>query len=203
MTILSDGEIRAEIDEGILKVTPEPEDIQFQPASLDLRLGTSFRRVMSGHSYLVDPRRSASDRHKTLPLFGAVTVPVGDKYGFRIGPQEFVLATTLEEVALPPGIVGRVDGRSSIGRLGLSVHITAGFIDPGFRGQITLEMYNFNEEHTLVLYPGQRICQISFERMGRSAVRPYGTHKSKYQGQTGATPSRIEEDEENETERTS
>lgn len=136
----------------------------------------------------------------------------GKAFPYELKPKEFVLATTEEKVGVSTAFVARVEGRSSLGRLGLSVHSTAGYIDPGFAGQITLELTNHTNK-TILLYPGMKICQIAFELLVHPSVRYYGHPElnSKYQGQKGAQGSKIHKDfyldniqlHENEPERTS
>lgn len=148
--------------------------VQVQPASIDLRLGDSW----------IDP--STMGRGK-IPESGLLLEP---------GHDNFILGETMEYIRLPHHIVGRVDGRSSLGRMGLRVHSTAGFIDPGFEGIITLEI-DLVGSKPLYLRPGMRVCQVSLHKMDRPARRPYGaaTRKSKYQGSTTVTPSRLEQDD--------
>jgi len=182
----NDTAIRAKHASGELVIDPPPEDIQFQPASLDLRLGNEFfvfHRPL-GRPEVIQP----IDPEEGFP----------EKWGERIVADEFVLvddfilATTLETVRVPADWVARVEGRSSLGRLGLIVHATAGFVDPGFEGQITLEMFNLNPR-PIRLRAGMRICQLAFETMSGPPARPYGHPelRSKYQGQRGVTPSRL------------
>jgi len=122
-------------------------------------------------------------------------VTIEDEEPFIIQPGTFVLASTLESVTLPDDIVARVDGRSSLGRLGLLVHATAGYVDPGWTGKLTLELSN-QSQMPIALYYGMKVSQISFLRMSTPVDRPYGSESlaSKYQGQTGPTPSRIFQD---------
>lgn len=169
-----------------LVVDPVPEDVQFQPASLDLRLGPGFRVYKT-------PLRGALG---VMPLDPRTAHPMewlegNDDASFIVEPGAFVLGTTVERVRIPRQIVARVEGKSSLGRLGLIVHATAGFIDPGFEGNITLEMYNL-APRPILLSAGMRICQLSFDKVEGTVERPYGhpALKSKYQGQTGVTPSR-------------
>jgi len=165
-------------------------DLQIQPASVDLRLGDTF---------MVYPRDGIPQNVYTNEIVDGLMEPLTlppDSSGFTLfpGSQYFCLATTMEYVALPIDLVARVDGRSSLGRLGLRVHSTAGFIDPGFQGCITLEM-DVVGRNPIVLNPGMRVCQISFDRLDTPSRRPYGPARgSKYQGQTTTTPSRIGED---------
>lgn len=180
--ILSDTTIRSYLSRGELRIDPIEPDAQVQPASVDLRLGNHFL-VLERHKvpyidpFLNEPR-----------LYTEYEVDNGDV--FTLHPNQLVLATTAEEIELPSHLVGRVDGKSSLGRLGLLVHSTAGFVDPGFHGQITLELSNV-AGLPIGLRPGMFIAQISFMIMDRDAERPYGhpDRNSKYQGQRGATVS--------------
>jgi dCTP deaminase len=172
-----------------LVVYPPPEDIQFQPASLDLRLGNQFK-------WFEAPTDSGSlDPTVSYPKewVGTCTVPhvEGAEAFYMLEPGVFTLATTLEAVRMPSDLVARVEGKSSLGRLGLIIHATAGFIDPGFKGNITLEMMNLSPR-PIALKIGMRICQLSFEKVDGRVERPYGHPSlgSKYQGQQGVTESR-------------
>jgi dCTP deaminase len=187
MTVLSDGEIRAEFDEGVIGIDPEPDwDVQLQPASIDLRIGYSFRCYKLG----MPPERRILDLRegKANDFMSGYMLKEGERFVLDPRPAHtsFALATTMERITVPLGMVARVDGRSSYGRLGLMVHSTAGFIDPGFSGQITLELGNIGF-WPIALHPGDRVCQVSFHRLGKSARQGY---KGKYQGQMGATPSK-------------
>jgi dCTP deaminase len=184
--ILSDRDIRARLAQGDLKIGPlEDEALQIQPASVDVRLGDEFIVYRPSQVACLDPRdpgtlQAASER---------VTVAPGQ--GFILHPGGFGLGTTIERVAIPPDLVATVDGRSSIGRLAVVVHATAGFIDPGFRGQITLELSNIGPI-PVRLYPGMRVAQIVLHQLSSSADRPYGPERgSAYQDQSGPQSSRI------------
>ncbi|MEA2123549.1 MAG: dCTP deaminase [Solirubrobacteraceae bacterium] len=179
---VSDGTLRRLVDEGRLVVDPwDPEMVQ--PASIDLRLGDSFR-VFSNH------RITAIDLREVPPnLTEEVTIGEGDP--FVIHPGEFCLGRTLERVELPDDLVARVEGKSSLGRLGLIVHATAGFVDPGWSGTLTLELNNLTRV-PIKLYAGLPIAQLSVMALDRAAERPYGSPElgSHYQGQIAATESR-------------
>jgi dCTP deaminase len=182
-SVLSDATIRDLIESGRIVIDPfDPSMIQ--PASVDIRLGNSFR-VFHNHRIqsidLGDPPRDLTEH---------VEIDVADGT-FVIHPGEFVLGTTQEYVEIPEDIVCRIEGKSSIGRLGLVVHATAGFVDPGFQGTLTLEIANFNSV-PIVLRPGLFICQLSFMALDRAAERPYGHPElgSHYHGQREATESR-------------
>jgi dCTP deaminase len=181
-SVLSDGTIRRLVDEG--RIVIEPWDpLMVQPASVDLKLGSSFR-VFHNHRIqvidLADPPQGLTEK-----------LEISDDEPFVIHPNEFVLGRTEEHVELPDDVVARIEGKSSLGRLGLIVHATAGFVDPGFRGTLTLEITNFNSV-PIVLRPGQPIAQLSFMTLDQPAQRPYGHPElgSHYHGQVDATESR-------------
>ncbi len=186
IVILSDRELRARLDDGSIVIDPlyDPE-LQIQPASIDLRLDHKFVVYKVAHVPCIDPR----DPKTVEGYTETIDVPDGD--AFVLQPGEFALGSTMERVRVPPDLVARVEGRSSIGRLAVVVHATAGFIDPGFEGQITLELGNLGR-CAVKLYPGMRLSQIVFHQLTSPAMRPYGPdRKSKYQGQGGPVPSRI------------
>jgi dCTP deaminase len=182
--VLSDGTIRELVEAGRIGIDPwDPALVQ--PASVDLRLGDSFR-VFHNH------RASAIDLRDPPTGLTEEVVIEGDE-SFVIHPGEFCLGRTLEWVELPDDIVARIEGKSSIGRLGLIVHATAGFCDPGWRGTLTLELNNLTRV-PIKLYPGLLIAQLSFMGLDRPAQRPYGSPElgSHYQGQRAATESRYQ-----------
>ncbi len=184
--ILSDRSIREALAAGRIVVDPLDEDC-IQPSSIDLKLGRSFR-VFRNHTLgHIDVKRDLSEL-TTLVSIGA------DDECFILHPGEFVLGATLEWVAVPDDLVARLEGKSSLGRLGLLIHSTAGFVDAGFRGQLTLELSNV-ANLPITLYPGMRIGQVSFQQMTTPAERPYGSGSlgSKYLGQRGPVPSRYRE----------
>jgi dCTP deaminase len=183
-SVLSDGTIRRLVDEGQIVIAPwDPRMVQ--PASVDLKLGTSFR-VFHNHRIqvidLADPPQGLTE-----------PVEVAPDDLFVIHPNEFVLGRTEERVEMPADLVARIEGKSSLGRLGLIVHATAGFVDPGFQGTLTLEITNFNSV-PIVLRPGLPIAQLSFMTLDQAAERPYGHPDlgSHYQRQVDATESRYE-----------
>ena len=183
VTVLSDRTIKQELAAGRLVI--DPLDAQLiQPASVDLRLDRSFRVFRVTDRPFIDVRQPVDD------LTDLVTI--GPDQPFIIRPGMLCLASTIESVTLPDDIVARVDGKSSLGRLGLLVHATAGYVDPGWTGCLTLELSN-QSQMPIALYYGMRIGQISFLRLTTPVDRPYGSPElgSKYQGQTGPTPSRI------------
>jgi dCTP deaminase len=180
--LLSDGDIRAEIRAGRVGLQPYDEEM-VQPSSVDVRLDRWFR-VFENHKYAqIDPRLEQPDLTRLIE-------PEGDE-PFVLHPGEFVLGSTYETVTLPDDIAGRLEGKSSLGRLGLLTHSTAGFIDPGFSGHVTLELSNV-ATLPILLYPGMKIGQLCLIRLSSPAEFPYGSTKvgSRYQGQRGPTPSR-------------
>ena len=186
MTVLSDRSIREELAAGRLIIDPFFDDA-IQPASVDLHLDRSFRVFRITRRPYVDVREPMDDLTEIVEL--------QDDEPFIVQPGTFVLGTTLETVTLPEDLVARVDGKSSLGRLGLLVHATAGYVDPGWTGKLTLELSN-QSQMPIALYCGMKIAQISFLRMSTPVERPYGSPGlgSKYQGQTGPTPSRAYQD---------
>jgi dCTP deaminase len=182
MPVLSDATIRELVN--AQKIIIEPwESANVQPASVDLRLGDSFRVFHNHRATSIDLRNPPSN------LTEEVVMPPGAP--FVIHPGEFALGRTLEYVELPDDIVARIEGKSSLGRLGLIVHATAGFCDPGFQGTLTLELNNLTRV-PILLHPGLAIAQLSFMTLDRPAERPYGSPGlgSHYQGQRAATESR-------------
>jgi dCTP deaminase len=183
--ILSDYDIIERIAKGSIVIEPSLEAQSVQPSGVDFTLGDEFAtfraaRYGSLESEVIDPKRDN-------PL---IYFTYSDCYIMQ--PNEFLLGTTVETIKIPDDLVARVEGRSSIGRLGLTVHSTAGYIDPGFEGQITLELTN-HTNRPWCLYPGMRICQIIFEELKSPAIRPYGHQdlNSKYQKQKGVQGSLI------------
>ena len=180
--ILSDRSIRKALESGRIVIDPLEEGA-VQPSSVDLRLGSSFR-VFRNHTLgHIDVKQDLSD------LTTLLKADPDDP--FILHPGEFVLGATLERVRLADDLVARLEGKSSLGRLGLLIHSTAGFVDPGFDGQLTLELSNV-ANLPITLYPGMRIGQISFQEMTSPADTPYGSGElgSKYHGQQGPVPSR-------------
>ncbi|MGA7226586.1 MAG: dCTP deaminase [Acidimicrobiia bacterium] len=184
--IYSDRSIREAIENGSIQIDPF-ESSFVQPSSVDLRVGQGFR-VFVNHRYgQIDPRHPQTDLTQL--------VDTGEDDPFMLHPGEFVLGSTLERIKLGNDVVARLEGKSSLGRLGLLIHSTAGFIDPGFQGHITLELSNV-ATLPIAIYPGMKIGQISFYQMTTEADVPYGSPQlgSKYQGQTGPTASRSHQD---------
>ena len=187
--ILSDRDLRERLERGDIKIEPLLDaGVQIQPASIDLRLGRDFQTFNFTQQALIDPMDPTSFAHSTT------LVHLGENESFIVHPGEFVLATTLERVEIPIDLVARLEGRSSIGRLGIVIHSTAGYIDPGFQGTITLEISNLGKL-AVRIYPGMRICQIAFEQMSSPVSENYGIRQSaKYQGQETTTVSRLFDD---------
>jgi dCTP deaminase len=182
MSVLSDGTIMRLVREGRIKIEPWDESL-VQPASVDLRLGDTFRVFHNHRASAIDLRQPPSNLTEE--------VRVGPDDPFVIHPGEFCLGRTLEWVELPDDIVARIEGKSSVGRLGLIVHATAGFCDPGWKGTLTLELNNLTRV-PIKLYAGLLIAQLSFMALDAPALRPYGHAQlgSHYQGQVEATESR-------------
>ncbi|MGI8614616.1 MAG: dCTP deaminase [Nocardioidaceae bacterium] len=180
--LLSDRDIRAEI--GARRVRLDPYDAEMiQPSSIDVRLDRFFR-VFENHRYPhIDPAVEQSELTREVE-------PVDDE-PFILHPGEFVLGSSYEVITLPDDIAARLEGKSSLGRLGLLTHSTAGFIDPGFSGHMTLELSNV-ATLPIKLYPGMKIGQLCFFRLSSPSEHPYGSavYGSRYQGQRGPTPSR-------------
>jgi dCTP deaminase len=180
--IFSDRDLKALIDEGRLVIDPyDPSAVQ--PSSIDLRVGNQFRVFANSRYPYIDVKQPMDDLTEV--------VEVTDDEPFILHPGEFVLGSTLERVALPDDVVGRLEGKSSLGRLGLLIHSTAGYVDPGFRGYLTLELSNV-ANLPITIYPGMRIGQLSIFRMTSPAENPYGSGAlgSKYLEQVGPTPSK-------------
>lgn len=190
MAILSDRDLRKLIrEEDAVKVDEGPEiseDLQIGPSSMDLRLGYEFGVLETRRVKAIDTRRM--DQYDDIKETRRVT----PDEGMVVHPGEFVLGTTLETLDVPNDLVARIEGRSSYARLGLIPHAAAGFVDPGFRGKITLEIQNLGNV-PITIYPEERFCQVVFETMTSEAENPYGDKKdSKYMDQTGATGSRLD-----------
>jgi dCTP deaminase len=189
--ILSDGDILGRLEEGDLVVEPlEDPSLQVQPASVDLRLGREFLEFQHANIPCIHP-----DSEQEVEEYVEETV-VEEGGEFILHPGDFVLGTTLERVGIPDDLIAHVEGRSSLGRLAVVVHATAGLADPGYRGQITLELSNLGTA-PVALTPGMRISQLTFTELKNPAQRPYGDERgSKYQGQSGPQASKIQGDRE-------
>ena len=180
--LLSDRDIRAEVESGRVRLEPY-EPTMVQPSSIDVRLDRFFR-VFENHRYPhIDPAQEQSELTREVES-------IGDE-PFILHPGEFVLGSTYEVVSLPDDVAARLEGKSSLGRLGLLTHSTAGFIDPGFTGHVTLELSNV-ATLPIKLYPGMKIGQLCFFRLTSPSEHPYGSEASgsRYQDQRGPTPSR-------------
>ena len=180
--VLSDRTIREHLASGRLVIDPYDPSL-VQPSSVDIRVSSQFRVFHNNRQPYIDVRRPLED-------LTDVVVMSGDE-PFILHPGEFVLGSTLERVAIPDDLVARLEGKSSLGRLGLLTHSTAGFIDPGFSGHVTLELSNV-ATLPIKLWPGMKIGQLCFFRLSSAAEFPYGSavHGSRYQGQRGPTASR-------------
>jgi dCTP deaminase len=180
--ILSDTTLREQLAAGRIVIEPFDEGC-VQPSSIDVKISGLFRVFRNHTARVIDVKEDMS----TLTEM----VEIDDDGVFMLHPGEFVLGSTLERVAVPDDMVARIDGKSSLGRLGLIIHSTAGFIDPGFDGHITLELTNI-ATLPITLYPNMKVGQVSFMMMTSAADRPYGrgASGSKYFGQRGPTPSR-------------
>lgn len=189
MAILSDKTIKEYLEEGKIVIDPLKDEQQIQPSSVDMRLGDEFKFFKVIRKPYIDPK----DEEDIAEYMESSTVPEGE--AFIIHPNEFALATTQEYVKVPDDLVARVEGRSSMGRLGVTMHVTAGYVDPGFEGRITLEISNIGAM-PVALYPGQRVCQLVFETMTTPAELPYGHPKrnSKYMKQLKPESSRVKLD---------
>lgn len=180
--ILSDHTLREEVANGRILINPfVPENVQ--PSSIDLTVDRYFRVFRNHTARVIDVKENQEN------LTQLIEVDSDDC--FILHPGEFVLGATVERIGVPDDLVARIEGKSSLGRLGLLIHSTAGFIDPGFDGHITLELANV-ANLPITIYPGMKIGQVSFLRMTTPADNPYGSVAvgSKYQGQRGPTPSR-------------
>jgi dCTP deaminase len=180
--VLSDRTIRRLLEEGRIGIEPYDEEL-LQPSSVDVRADRLFRVFHNARYPYIDVKQPMEDLTEL--------VEVDEDEPFILHPGEFVLGSTLERITLPDDLVARLEGKSSLGRLGLLIHSTAGFIDPGWDGHVTLELSNV-ANLPITIYYGMKIGQLSFVQLSEPAERPYGTGVlgSKYQGQVGPTPSR-------------
>jgi dCTP deaminase len=180
--ILSDRDILREIEAGRLAIEPFEREC-VQPSSVDLHLGNQLLLFRNSHRPFIDVKQPVDE------LMEPHEVPYGES--FAVHPLEVLLASTYEAVTLPDDLVARLEGKSSLARLGLQVHATAGFVDPGWHGHLTLELSNVTK-FPILIYPGMKIAQISFMRMSSPVLVPYGSQRlhSKYQGERGPTASR-------------
>ncbi len=180
--ILSDRSLREQIAASRIVIDPLDESL-IQPSSIDVRISNLFRVFRNHTAGVIDVKQDLTALTELVEIDG--------DEAFMLHPGEFVLGSTLERIAVPDDLVARIEGKSSLGRLGLLIHSTAGFIDAGFDGHITLELANV-ASLPITLYPGMKIGQVSFVQMTTPAENPYGSGAkgSKYQGQRGPTPSR-------------
>ena len=181
--ILTDRDIHLRIQKGDLRIEPlNAEDIQ--PASIDMKLASRLRIFSALPGQDIDPE-NPEQTAPTVPI----DIPPGEQ--FRLMPGQFILGSTIEKVWIPDDIVGRIEGKSSLGRLGLLIHATAGYVDPGWVGNLTLEIAN-GSANPILLRPTMRIAQLALLQATSRAERPYGSPSlnSRYQGQEEATPSR-------------
>ena len=180
--VLSDRTIRRLLQEGRIGIDPYAEEL-LQPSSVDVRVDRLFRVFRNSRYPFIDVKQEMEELTEL--------VEVEPDEAFILHPGEFVLGSTLERITLPDDLVARLEGKSSLGRLGLLIHSTAGFIDPGWDGHVTLELSNV-ANLPITIYYGMKIGQVSFVQLSEPAEHPYGTGElgSKYQGQIGPTPSR-------------
>ncbi len=191
---LCDRDIEAYLNKGKLKIEPQPEANAINGATVDVRLGNQFRTFREHTTPYIDlsgPKEEVSSALERV-MSDEIVLPEGE--AFFLHPGELALAVTLESVTIPDDLVGWLDGRSSLARLGLMVHVTAHRIDPGWQGQIVLEFYN-SGKIPLALRPGMTIGALSFETLTGPAARPYNRRQdAKYKNQQGAVASRINQD---------
>ncbi|WP_439025451.1 dCTP deaminase [Haloarchaeobius sp. DT45] len=189
--ILSDGDILRRLEAGDLAIEPLDDiELQVQPASVDLRLGREFLEFEHANIPCIHP----GSESEVSEYVSETVVPEDGE--FILHPGDFVLGTTKERVEIPADLIAHVEGRSSLGRLAVVVHATAGLCDPGYRGQITLELSNLGRA-PVALNPGMRISQLTFTELKTPAERPYGSERgSKYQDQAGPQASKIQGDHE-------
>jgi dCTP deaminase len=181
--VLSDVDIKKEINKGSLKIDPYIED-SLQPSSYDLHLGSKFVVFDNHETDIIDVKLKNNNTR---------IIDVTDKGYFIIHPNNFILGSTKENIKIPNYLVSRIEGKSSIGRLGLIVHATAGYVDPGFEGTLTLEMFNLSSI-PIKIYIDMKIAQLSFFEMKSPSSKSYGEYKNKYQGQIDPTESLLWKD---------
>lgn len=192
---LCDADIKRYLDEGKITITPRPSDDKISGATADVRLGNSFRVFREHNTPYIDLSGPREEVSAQLNKVMSDEIIIGDDEAFFLHPGDLALATTLESVTLPANIVGWLDGRSSLARLGLMVHVTAHRIDPGWEGKIVLEFFNAGKL-PLALRPNMAIGALSFEVLSGYAERPYNARKdAKYKNQQSAVSSRINQDD--------
>ena len=192
---LCDKDIEESISKGEIKILPTPDSSMISGVSVDIRLGNEFRVFQDHTAPYIDLSGPKDEMQKAMNSVMSDEIFIPDGEAFFLHPGELALAVTYESVTLPDNIVGWLDGRSSLARLGLMVHVTAHRIDPGWSGQIVLEFYN-SGKLPLALRPKMKIAALNFETMSSSALRPYNKRDdAKYKDQVGAVASRISQDE--------
>jgi dCTP deaminase len=184
--ILPDHEIKKLLREGRIAIEPLDEEVQIQPAGVDLRLGNEFRIFKSACLPCIDTKKAAENYTDTIRI--------DDDQPFIVHPGEFVLGTVKEYIRIPSDLMGSVDGRSSLGRLGIAIHTTSASINPGWEGRFVLEITNIGRA-PVAIYPGMRIAKLTLHKLSSPAEKPYGSGgKHKYQKQDSIYQSRIHED---------
>ncbi|MBA6224098.1 MULTISPECIES: dCTP deaminase [unclassified Colwellia] len=192
---LSDKDIEESLRKGQIGISPAPDSSMISGVSVDIRLGNEFRVFQDHTAPYIDLSGPKDEMQKAMNAVMSEEIYIPDGEAFFLHPGELALAVTYESVTLPDNIVGWLDGRSSLARLGLMVHVTAHRIDPGWSGQIVLEFYN-SGKLPLALRPKMKIAALNFETMSSSAERPYNKREdAKYKDQIGAVASRISQDE--------
>ena len=192
---LCDKDIEQCLEEGQIKITPTPDESMISGVSVDIRLGNKFRVFKDHTAPYIDLSGPKEEVQAAMNTVMSEEIVIEGDDAFFLHPGELALGVTYESVTLPDNIVGWLDGRSSLARLGLMVHVTAHRIDPGWSGQIVLEFYN-SGKLPLALRPKMKIAALNFETMSSSALRPYNKREdAKYRDQTGAVASRISEDD--------
>lgn len=192
---LSDKDIEQSLADGNIIIEPKPDVSMISGVSVDIRLGNEFRVFKEHTAPYIDLSGPKAEMQKAMNSVMSDEIHIEDGEAFFLHPGELALAVTYESVTLPDDIVGWLDGRSSLARLGLMVHVTAHRIDPGWSGQIVLEFYN-SGKLPLALRPKMKIAALNFETMSSSALRPYNKRDdAKYKGQKGAVASRISQDD--------
>ena len=191
---LSDADIEKKIASGDIVIEPAPGDDAIAGISVDLRLDHRFRVFSNNSVTHLDLSGEREQLERDIDRIMSKEIEIAADQALYIHPGELILGATMESVSIPDDLVGWLDGRSTLARLGLMVHVTAGRIDPGWEGQIVLEFYN-NGKLPLALRPGMVICAMSFETLSSPALRPYNKRENaKYRGQKGAVFSRIAKD---------
>ena len=191
---LCDKDIEQYIDDELIIISPKPDKSMISGVSVDIRLGNEFRVFQDHTAPFIDLSAPKAEMQKAMDTVMSDEIVINDGEAFFLHPGELALAVTYESVTLPENIVGWLDGRSSLARLGLMVHVTAHRIDPGWSGQIVLEFYN-SGKLPLALRPKMKIAALNFETMSSSAARPYNKRDdAKYKNQKGAVASRMSED---------